>query len=194
MKRIHKPYSKELQQLLGKASSNILNARAAMAKIDGNDSERAKQFFEQAAEFEQESAMQLEAEGHHEDVYISLVSAASCYQNAERYDKALLLFRQALARPEMPPKLRSKVKLLSKHCEIALRRCIVTSYYVYEHWTAENKARVHFSYCSYCNYGRVCSPSRPSHRTQLRQRAVPSQSPADDASPHNAGAFGQSHS
>jgi len=109
MKRIHKPYSEELHQLLGKASSNILNARAEMAKIDGNDSERAKQLFEQAAEFEQEAAMRLESEGHHEDVYISLVSAASCYQNAERYDKALLLFRQALARPEIPGKLRSGV-------------------------------------------------------------------------------------
>ncbi|MFQ6041898.1 MAG: hypothetical protein ACE5PV_13655 [Candidatus Poribacteria bacterium] len=118
MKRTHKPYGKELQQLLGKASNNILNARAAMAKIDDNNSERAKQFFERAAEFEQEAAMRLEAEGHHEDVYISLVSAASCYQNAERYDKALLLFQQALARPEMPPKLRAKIKLLSKHCSM----------------------------------------------------------------------------
>lgn len=122
MKKTHNPYSKELQQLLGKASSNILNARAEMAKIDGNDLERVKLFFEQAAEFEQEAAMRLEAEGHHEDVYISLVSAASCYQNAERYDKALLLFQQALARPEMPEKLRSEVKLLSKSCEIALLR------------------------------------------------------------------------
>ncbi|MBM3237346.1 hypothetical protein FJZ31_13720 [Candidatus Poribacteria bacterium] len=90
MKRTHESYSKELQQLLGKASSNILNARAAMSRIDNNGSEKAKQLFEQAAEFEQEAAMRLESEGHHEDVYISLVSAASCYQNAERYDKALL--------------------------------------------------------------------------------------------------------
>jgi tetratricopeptide (TPR) repeat protein len=132
MKRTHKPYSEELHKLLGKVSSNILNARAAMAKLvlersegmDGNDSERAKQLFEQAAEFEQEVAMLLESEGHHEDVYISLVSAASCYQNAERYDKALLLFQQALARPEMPGKLRSEVELLSKSCEIAIMKVV----------------------------------------------------------------------
>jgi len=95
-----------------------------MAKTNGSDSERVKLFFEQAAECEQEAAMQLEAEGYHEDVYISLVSAASCYQNAERYDKALLLFRQALTRPEMPQKLRYEIELLSKSCEIALMKVV----------------------------------------------------------------------
>jgi hypothetical protein len=59
---------------------------------------------------------------HHEGVHISLVSAASCYQNAERYDKALCFFRQALARPEMSSKLRSEVDLLLKSCEIALMK------------------------------------------------------------------------
>ncbi len=63
-----------------------------MAKIEGNDPEKVKQFFEQAAEFEQEAAIRLEAEGHHEDVYISLVSAASCYQNAESMIKLCCSF------------------------------------------------------------------------------------------------------
>ena len=29
-----------------------------------------------------------------------------------------------------------------------------TSYFVYENWTAEDKAVIHFDYCAFCNYGK----------------------------------------
>jgi len=29
-------------------------------------------------------------------------------------------------------------------------------YWVYEHWTAENKARIHRGDCSFCNHGKGC--------------------------------------
>jgi hypothetical protein len=32
------------------------------------------------------------------------------------------------------------------------------TYFVYENWTAENKARIHYGHCSYCNYGRGIHP------------------------------------
>jgi hypothetical protein len=32
------------------------------------------------------------------------------------------------------------------------------SYFVYENWTAENKAKIHYGHCSYCNYGKGIHP------------------------------------
>ena len=32
------------------------------------------------------------------------------------------------------------------------------SYFVYENWTAENKAKIHFGYCKFCNYGKGIHP------------------------------------
>lgn len=32
------------------------------------------------------------------------------------------------------------------------------SYYVYENWTAENKAKIHFGHCSHCKYGKGIHP------------------------------------
>jgi len=121
-KQTHKPYSEELHKLLGKASSEILQARTAMAMIDGDNPKASKQLFIQAAETEQMAAQRLESEGHVEDVYISLVSAASCYQMAEQQAEALSLFQKALERPEMPKGVRLKVERLVKNSEGALEK------------------------------------------------------------------------
>lgn len=111
-----KPYSNELTKLLGKASSYILKARAIKARKDG-DFSNLIQFFVQAAELEEEAAQRLEAEGHAEDVYISLVSVASCYQQAKHYEKVRQLFQQVLERSDVPAGVRAEVEHLISECK-----------------------------------------------------------------------------
>ncbi len=36
------------------------------------------------------------------------------------------------------------------------------SYFVYENWRAEDKAKIHFGHCSYCNYGKGIHPEASS--------------------------------
>ena len=40
------------------------------------------------------------------------------------------------------------------------------SYYVYENWTAEDKAKIHYGHCSYCNYGKGIHPDASSRNGQ----------------------------
>ena len=107
------PYSDELTKILGKASGYILEARAIQARKDGNHSGLPR-LFVQAAELEEEAAQRLEAEGHTENVYISLVSAASCYQQAKCYENARRLFQHVLALPDVPTTVRAEVELLNE--------------------------------------------------------------------------------
>jgi len=110
-------YSHELTKLLGKASGYILEARAIKARKDGNHSNLIR-FLVQAAELEEEAIQRLEAEGHTEDIYISLVSAASCYQQAQHYEKARQLFQQVLERPDVPVQMRAEVEHLINECKL----------------------------------------------------------------------------
>ena len=41
-----------------------------------------------------------------------------------------------------------------------------TTYYVYENWTAENKAVIHFGKCSSCNYGKGIHPEKSTRNGQ----------------------------
>ena len=109
-------YSEELTKLLGKASSYILKARAIKARKDGNHA-GLSQLFIQAAELEEEAVQRLEVEGHTEDVYISLLSAASCYQQAKCYEKACEAFQKTLGLPNLPKVVRAEVEQRIDECK-----------------------------------------------------------------------------
>lgn len=38
------------------------------------------------------------------------------------------------------------------------------SFYIYENWTAENKARIHRADCRFCNYGQGIQPHKQEGR------------------------------
>jgi dTDP-4-amino-4,6-dideoxygalactose transaminase len=105
-----------LTKILGKASSYILKAHAIKARKDGNHTGLAQSFIK-AAELEEEPAQRLEAEGHSEDAYISIVSAASCYQQAKDFKRARKLFKRVLTLPNVPSTVRTEVKHLIDECK-----------------------------------------------------------------------------
>lgn len=116
-----KPYSDKLIRLINRKSGLIISANTELDRIDGDGREKAKRLFLQAAQLEQEVIRQLALEGHEEDIYISLVSAASCYKMADMYEESLKFFKEVLSRDRLPDGMREKVIRLAQECEEALK-------------------------------------------------------------------------
>jgi hypothetical protein len=55
--------------------------------------------------------------------------------------------------------IQSAIPASEEHIEISNQK----TYFVYENWTAEKKAVIHFGDCSYCNYGQGIHPDHGSH-------------------------------
>ncbi len=116
------PYSDELLQLINRKSGLIISANTELDRINGDGQEKAKHLFLQAAQLEQKVIQQLVLEGHKEDIYISFVSAASCYKMAGMYEESLKFFKEALLRDGLPDGMKGKVIQLVQECEGALKR------------------------------------------------------------------------
>lgn len=116
-----KPYSDKLIRLINRKSGLIISANTELDRIDGDGQEKAKRLFLEAAQLEWEVIRQLALEGQEEDIYISLVSAASCYKMAGMYEISLKLFREALLDDGLPDKIRNRVIQLAQECEEALK-------------------------------------------------------------------------
>jgi tetratricopeptide (TPR) repeat protein len=119
MQERKKAYSEELRKLLDAASLQIHEAQITAARQHGDPAE-ARRLFSEAARLEEKVVRQLMVEGHEADAYISLVSAASCYQQAERYAEACELFERALARRDLPSGLRPQLEEAMRACAQAL--------------------------------------------------------------------------
>lgn len=114
------PYSNELLQLINRKSSLLLRAEAELAQPKSNGSETAKRMFAEAAELELAIFARRQQEGHIQRLYLTLVSAASCYLSAGSFADALQLFEQILKRDDLPPTMRVEAKSLMQKCEVAM--------------------------------------------------------------------------
>jgi len=121
-----KHYSDRLIRLINRKSGLIISANTELDRIDSDGREKAKQLFLQAAQMEQKVIRQLALEGHEEDIYISFVSAASCYKMAGMYEESLKFFKEAILRDGLPDRMREKVTQLAQECEEALKQADTT--------------------------------------------------------------------
>ena len=91
----HVQFSDEIRQLISGKTNLLLRARF---RKSADDYEEAKKLFEKVAQNEEQIAQLLEGSGHKENAVIHLVSAASCYMKAGKYDTADTLLNFILSK------------------------------------------------------------------------------------------------
>jgi tetratricopeptide (TPR) repeat protein len=106
------PKSKSLEELQRKTSWTVSHAIALKAV---GPKEEAEAEWLRAAELEEDTAFQLEAEGFVLEAAVHRVSAASCYSQVKEYPRAITLLRAALS-IELRHVYRASVEKLLKDC------------------------------------------------------------------------------
>ena len=77
------------------------------------------------------------------------------------HERVSIFRRQVRIEPDFELALLSKAsndKAASQGQLTRLENPSGISYYVYENWKAEKKAKIHYGHCSYCNYGKGIHP------------------------------------
>jgi hypothetical protein len=110
--------SKRLAQALREASWHVSHAMelAAFALRQEVDLQ-----WRQAAAMEEHAALVLEAEGRGLEAAVHRISAASCFEEVEEYQRALTLLHAALS-VEMRPIYRGKIEKQIKECLAKARK------------------------------------------------------------------------
>jgi hypothetical protein len=104
--------SKRLAEALKDASWHVSHAMGLAAFAPKQE---VKQQWLQAAAMEEHAALVLEADGRGLEAAVHRISAASCFEEVEEYQRALTLLHAALS-VEMRPVYRAKIEKQLKDC------------------------------------------------------------------------------
>jgi len=114
----HIPFSDEIRQLISSKTNLLLRARF---RKSAGDYEEAKKLFEEVAQKEELIGQLLEDSGNGENAVIHLVSAASCYVKAEKYDSADTLLNLILSKSTTAA-LHHEIQPLLEECYIGKKK------------------------------------------------------------------------
>lgn len=104
--------SKLLQEILGDASWHVSHAMGLAGFAPRRDVATA---WLQAASKEEQAAFMLEAEGRELEAAVHRISAASCLEEVEEYQRALTLLHAALS-VDLRPEYRVRIEKQLKDC------------------------------------------------------------------------------